>query len=58
MNHGSQRVSYPSIKIFVIVIQLDWVGPVDNRPSTDKLHNFFLKKKRKKKKKKKITCDT
>ena len=44
MNHGSQRVSYPSIKIFVIVIQLDWVGPVDNRPSTDKLHNFVGKK--------------
>ena len=23
------------------VIQLDGVGPVDNRPSTDKLHQFF-----------------
>ena len=27
------------------VIKLDGVGPVDNRPSTDKLHNFVKKKK-------------
>ena len=26
------------------LIQLDGVGPVDNRPSTDKLHNFVNKK--------------
>ena len=31
--------------------KLDGVGPVDNRPSPDKLHNFV-------KKKKKITRDT
>ena len=33
-------------------IKLDGVGPVDNRPSTNKLHHIV-----KKKKKKKITCD-
>ena len=31
----------------VICIKLDRVGPVDNRPSTDKLH-YFVKKKKKK----------
>ena len=25
--------------------KLDWVGPVDNRPSTDELHHFVKKKK-------------
>jgi hypothetical protein len=29
--------------------KLDGVGPVDNRPSTDKLHHFVQKKK--------VTCD-
>ena len=33
-----------------LVIKLDGVGPVDNRPSTDKLHHFVNKKK--------MTCDT
>ena len=28
--------------------KLDGVGPVDNKPSTDKLHNFVQKKKEKK----------
>ena len=28
--------------------KLDGVGPVDNRPSTDKLHHFVHKKKKKK----------
>ena len=37
-------------------MKLDKVGPVDNRPSTDKLHH--LSEKKKKKKKKKMTCDT
>ena len=32
--------------------KLDGVGPVDNRPSTDKLHHFVQKKKSK------MTCDT
>ena len=27
--------------------ELDGVGPVDNRPSTDKLHHFVKKKKKK-----------
>ena len=33
--------------------KLDGVGPVDNRPSTDKLHHFV-----KKNKKINVTCDT
>ena len=28
-------------------VKLDGVGPVDNRPSTDKLHHFVQKKKKK-----------
>ena len=27
-----------------LLYKLDGVGPVDNRPSTDKLHHFFQKK--------------
>ena len=27
-----------------LVLKLDGVGPVDNRPSTDKLHHFIRKK--------------
>ena len=27
------------------LIKLDGVGPVDNRPSTDKFHNFVQKNK-------------
>ena len=39
--------------------KLDRVGPVDNRPSTDKLHHFVKKKKRKKRKKMShVTHDT
>ena len=34
------------------LIKLDVVGPVDNRPSMDKLHHFV-----KNKNKQKITCD-
>ena len=33
-----------------VVEKLDGVGPVDNRPSTDKLQHFVEKKKEKKKK--------
>ena len=33
--------TYPDLK-------LDGVGPVDKRPSTDKLHHFVRKKKKKK----------
>ena len=29
--------------------KLDWVGPVDNRPSTDKVHKFDQKKTERKK---------
>ena len=32
---------------YVLFVKLDGVGPVDNRPSTDKLHHFVRKKKRK-----------
>ena len=34
--------------------KLDGVVPVDNRPSTNKLHHFIKKEK----KKKNVTCDT
>ena len=30
------------------VVELDWVGHIDNIPSTDKLNHFEKKKKRKK----------
>ena len=44
---------------FDIMVKLDGVGPVDNRPSTDKLHHFVRKKKIKKRKKiLHVTCDT
>ena len=33
---------------YIHVIKLDGVGPVDNRPSADKLHHFFNKRKKKK----------
>ena len=39
--------------IVVDMKKLDGVGPVDNRPSTDKLHHFVQKKEEEKK-----TCDT
>ena len=42
---------------FFYSYKLDGVGPVDNRPSTDKLHHF-VRKKRKKKKMWHGTCDT
>ena len=35
-----------------VIWKLDGVGPVDNRPSTDKLHHFVRKKE------KKMTFDT
>ena len=41
------------------LIKLDGVGPVDNRPSTDKLHHFVQKiEKKKKKSYHKMTGDT
>ena len=42
-------------------LKLDGVGPVDTRPSTDKLHHFVQKKNKKNNNKKKMwhmTCDT
>ena len=44
----------------VDILKLDGVGPIDNRPSTDKLHHFVQKKRRKRKRRKKmwhVTCD-
>ena len=40
-----------SVRTFLVWhgIKLDGVGPVDNRPSTDKLHRFVRKKRRRKK---------
>ena len=49
------------------MIKLDGVGPVDNKPSTNKLHHFVKKRRRKQRKKKKekktqdiwhLICDT
>ena len=40
------------ICFWLFVNKLDGVGPVDNRPSTDKLHHFVRKKQQKNK-----TCD-
>jgi hypothetical protein len=40
-----------------LIVKLDWVGPVDNRPSTNKHHYFVQKKKKKKKKKWHLTRD-
>ena len=37
----------------IYAYKLDGVGPVDNRPSTDKLHHFVRRKKKKKKRRKK-----
>ena len=37
------------IKLQPCIRKLDGVGPVDNRPSTNKLHHFIQKKKNKKK---------
>jgi hypothetical protein len=43
-------------------VKLDGVGPVDNRPSTDKLHHFVRIKEEEKKRRKKdmqhVTRDT
>ena len=40
------------IMVDIDIHKLDGVGPVDNRPSTNKLQHFV------KKKEKKVTCDT
>ena len=39
------------------VLKLDGVGPVNNRPSPDKLHHFVKKRRRKKRRRKKVTHD-
>ena len=39
------------------VSKLDGVGPVDNRPSTDELHQIVQKKKKKKCDMWQMTCD-
>ena len=33
------------VNLVVVTLELDGVGPVDNRPSTDKLHHFVKKNK-------------
>ena len=43
VSRGSQKEN-----TLQILTKLDGVGPVDNRPSTNKLHHFFQKKKKKK----------
>ena len=55
-------VSFPSIIIWqlwcVLFFKLDGVVPVDNRPSTNKLHHFVLKNKNETCDKWHVTCDT
>ena len=46
------KYSTPSQVVREAIGKLDGVGPVDNRPSTDKLHHFVQKKEEKK-----VTCD-
>ena len=55
--HGNCHSSAPitATQVPKLPSELDGVGPVDNRPSTDKLHHFVRKKK---KKKGHVTCDT
>ena len=36
--------NFKTIQNFRMKMKLDGVGPVDNRPSPDKLHNFVKKK--------------
>jgi hypothetical protein len=48
------------VDVFILriyVLKLDGVGPVDNRPSTDKLHHFVREKTTKKQQQKHVTCD-
>ena len=42
--------------LYIYFFLLDGSGPVDNRPSPDKLHHFVWRKKEKRKEK--MTCDT
>ena len=44
----SAWVSLDGITIEQNLFKLDGVGPVDNRPATDKLHHFVQKKKKNK----------
>ena len=51
------NLGFEQDRIFVSLMsveKLDGVGPVDNRPSTDKLHQFVKKNN----KKKNLICDT
>ena len=45
-----REVSRIILKYAIVNYRLDGVGPVDNRPSTDKPHHFVKKKKKKKRK--------
>ena len=47
----------PGMHNVQVITKLDRVGPVDNRPSTDKLHHFVRKKERKKNDMWHVTCD-
>ena len=44
-NHESHEIntSHALLRNAVGDVELDGVGPVDNRPSTDKLHHFVKK---------------
>ena len=53
IEHKEFPSSFRKTKLYVI--ELDGVGPVDNRPSTDKLHHVVQKKEKKKKEEKNDT---
>ena len=57
-NDEETPVLNKNIPQFINLTKLDGVGPVDNRPSTDKLQHFVKKKEEKKRRKKIVTCDT
>ena len=49
---SNNHIIEKEIKYTLVTHKLDGVGPVDNRPSTDKLHQIVQKKEKKKKIKK------
>ena len=47
MSHKAVYRTAPATPGLLIMFTLDGVGPVDNRPSTDKLHHFVKKEEEK-----------
>ena len=67
LHHLKGTENYPNVTIVLVLVfngnvaatyhleeeKLDGVGPVDNRPATDKLHPFVKKEEEKRN----VTCD-